>query len=85
MLAHARWPEWARARLRFVGDAPLHVILDAQSDWSGRVEPIAWTRSYGKGRVFVTVLGHDVESRKNPAFVRLVEQACSWAAAGSSD
>ncbi|MEW6983089.1 ThuA domain-containing protein [Colwelliaceae bacterium 6471] len=40
----------------------LTIIATAYSDkktWgSGDHEPIAWTTNYGKGRVFVTVLGH---------------------------
>lgn len=40
----------------------IEVLATAYSDkelWgSGEHEPIAWTNSYGKGRVFVTVLGH---------------------------
>lgn len=40
----------------------INVLATAYSDkklWgSGEHEPIAWTSSHGKGRVFVTVLGH---------------------------
>jgi uncharacterized protein len=42
----------------------IEILATSYSDkiqWgSGRHEPIAWTNSYGKGRVFVTVLGHVV-------------------------
>lgn len=40
----------------------IEILATAYSDkkmWgSGEHEPIAWTNAYGKGRVFVTVLGH---------------------------
>ena len=62
------------------GGAPIHVLLDAASLYSGRREPVAWSRSYGKGRVFVTLLGHDVRARKVPAFGRLIRQGSVWAA-----
>jgi type 1 glutamine amidotransferase len=65
---------------KLVGDAPIDVLLEADSDWSGRTEPIAWVRRYGEGRVFVTVLGHDVRSREIPAVRRLFRQGVEWAA-----
>ena len=62
------------------GEDPIHVLLDAHSDYSGRREPVAWTRAYGKGRVFVTILGHDLKSRDVPAFKTLLRQGTAWAA-----
>ena len=64
------------------GEDPIHVLLDAHSDYSGRREPIAWTRAYGKGRVFVTILGHDLKSREVPAFKTMLRQGTAWAAGG---
>jgi type 1 glutamine amidotransferase len=66
---------------KLVGDEDIHVLLRAHSSYSEKVEPVAWTRDYGKGRVFVTVLGHDAAARKNPAFEALVRQGTIWAAA----
>ena len=62
------------------GEDPIHGLLDAHSDYSGRREPVAWTRAYGKGRVFVTILGHDLKSREVPAFKTLLRQGTAWAA-----
>jgi type 1 glutamine amidotransferase/dienelactone hydrolase len=62
------------------GDAKIHVLLDAHSEYSKQREPIAWTREYGKGRVFVTVLGHDVKARTVPEVELLVRRATAWAA-----
>ena len=63
-----------------VGAEPIHVLLEAHSDTSGRREPIAWTRTYGEGRVFVSVLGHDVAARRNPAVQTLLRRGTRWAA-----
>jgi type 1 glutamine amidotransferase len=50
--------------------------------------PVAWTRIYGKGRVFHTVLGHrdfgpeKDDPLRNPDLGRLVVQGIDWVAAG---
>jgi nicotinamidase-related amidase/type 1 glutamine amidotransferase len=41
-------------------------------------EPVAWTNTYKKARVFYTSLGHPDDFR-NPAFVRLLGNAARWA------
>lgn len=56
------------------------MLASADSDWSGRTEPIAWTVTYGQGRVFVLVLGHDAASRRSDGFQRLFARGCEWAA-----
>ena len=45
----------------------------------GETYPIAWTRSYFKGRVFNTVLGHNGLSFQTPAVQRLVLNGIRWA------
>ena len=45
-------------------------------------EPMLWTLDYGKGRVFVTALGHDVEQVQTPAFVTTFVRGAEWAATG---
>jgi len=62
------------------GEGRIRVLLDAHSEYSGKREPVAWARSYGKGRVLVTVLGHDLKSREVPAFKALLRQGTAWAA-----
>lgn len=62
------------------GEDRIRVLLDAHSEYSGKREPVAWARSYGKGRVLVTVLGHDLKSREVPAFKALLRQGTAWAA-----
>lgn len=62
------------------GKHPIHVLLDAHSEYSGKSEPVVWSRAYGKGRVFVNVLGHDLKSRDAPAFKTLLRQGTAWVA-----
>lgn len=62
------------------GEHPIHVLLDAHSEYSDKREPVAWSRAYGKGRVYVTVLGHDLKSREAPAFKTLLRQGTAWVA-----
>ena len=42
--------------------------------------PVAWTKVYGKGQVFCTVLGHDERSWNNPGVQALCVQGIQWAA-----
>lgn len=42
-------------------------------------EPASWVQYYGKGRVFVTGLGHGVEAWSNPAFQEMMIRAMDWA------
>ena len=45
-------------------------------------EPMLWTTEYGKGRVFVTALGHDVEQVQTAAFTTTFTRGAEWAATG---
>lgn len=42
--------------------------------------PVAWTKSYGKGRVFYCSLGHSVDIIEQPATLELVTRGMLWAA-----
>jgi len=48
----------------------------------GLHQPVAWTVDYGKGRVFTTVLGHDVAAIQTPAFTTLFSRGAELAATG---
>lgn len=45
-------------------------------------EPMLWTVDYGKGRVFVTALGHDVDQVQTAAFGTTFARGAEWAATG---
>lgn len=64
------------------GDAEIQVLATADSDWSGKTEPIVFVKSYGKGRVLQNVLGHGVDAKQNPAYQQLLRRGVEWAATG---
>lgn len=47
---------------------------------AGLHQPVVWTVNYGEGRVFATVLGHDVPAMQTPAFTTLFSRGAEWAA-----
>lgn len=53
-------------------------VVAAQSKVAGRQEPLAWAHTYGKGRVFVTALGHGIVSIRSAG--ALFRRATTWAA-----
>jgi type 1 glutamine amidotransferase len=65
---------------KLVGDAPIEVLVEAYSNWSKKVEPLAWTLTYGQGRVFNIVYGHDARACRNPHFARMLRQGTEWVA-----
>ncbi len=56
---------------------------DAAWKGTGMNEPVAWTVPFGKGRVFVTVLGHHVIQTAAPDAAILLERGTEWAATGA--
>jgi type 1 glutamine amidotransferase len=57
-------------------DSKATVLLTGQ--WKQVREPVAWTRSFGKSRVFFTSLG-DAKDFQTPQFQRLLVNALAWA------
>ena len=53
----------------------LHAPLVHRSDGDF---PVAWTKSYGRGRVFYSTLGHAAESWDNPMLQSMYFQAIRW-------
>jgi len=49
---------------------------------TGRHEPALMAISYGKGRVFHTILGHHVKQIKEGSFVTTFQRGTEWAATG---
>ncbi len=50
-------------------------------DWIRGVRmPVAWTKPWGKGRVFYTALGHTVPALQQPDSQRLLDRGMAWAA-----
>ena len=55
---------------------------DPQNAGSGRDEPQLMVLSYGKGRVFHTTLGHDINALSSVGFVVTLQRGTEWAATG---
>lgn len=62
------------------GTEPIQVLATARSKVTNQDEPMAFVYSYGKGRVFQTVLGHDVPALRNPWTADLIRRGTLWAA-----
>jgi predicted dehydrogenase/type 1 glutamine amidotransferase len=57
-------------------DPSNHILLEVDHPLSERA--IAWTREYGKGRVFFMQLGHDSSAYGNPSYREIVRRAMLW-------
>jgi type 1 glutamine amidotransferase len=68
------------------GVEPLATIAHEGSDW-----PVAWTREYGRGRVFHTPLGHrdfgpdKHDPLREPRLCELVVRGLDWVVAPRSE
>jgi type 1 glutamine amidotransferase len=64
-----------------------HILATALDDTAiggtGKNEPILWTVAYGKGRVFHTALGHDLDALQEPGFVLTFLRGAEWAASAA--
>lgn len=66
----------------------LTVLTYAFSEISKHGEPMDWVKQYGKGRVYVTMLGHTWKGEANPNldnvnFQALLARGTEWAATGA--
>jgi type 1 glutamine amidotransferase len=70
--------DWRRSRVLLRLD-PTSVDL-TRADVHRRAYgwPLAWTRSYGKGRVFYTALGHNETVWRDPRYQRLLLNGIRW-------
>ncbi len=64
------------------GDEPIQVLVQADSDWSKKTEPIVFVREYGAGRSVHNALGHDHKALLNPTCRILIARSVEWAATG---
>jgi len=64
----------------------MHVLATTFSDpakgGTGRHEPMILTIDYGKGRVFHTPMGHDLEAMRCVGFITTLQRGTEWAATG---
>jgi uncharacterized protein len=62
------------------GDVPIRVLATAKSKVDNQDYPIAFVLNYGQGRVFHSVLGHDVQALENPPVAVMFRNAAAWTA-----
>jgi hypothetical protein len=55
---------------------------DPANKGTGREEPVLMVLTYGKGRIFHTVFGHDVTAMNCVGFVTTYQRGAEWAATG---
>lgn len=61
------------------------VIDGADMPWLAGVNmPSAWTRQWGRGRVFYCALGHSLDILEHPSMTTLLRRAIDWAARAKS-
>lgn len=63
----------------YVLDYDPRVNVLCSSLWQGCAVPVAWTKSWGKGRVFYLALGHHVEACQHEMFRLLLQRGAKWA------
>jgi type 1 glutamine amidotransferase/mono/diheme cytochrome c family protein len=62
------------------GDEPIEPLITAESKITHKAEPLAWTYSYGEGRVFQTLLGHSEKTYETFEPREMLRRAVAWAA-----
>jgi type 1 glutamine amidotransferase len=67
---------------KLLGEEKINILLEADSDWSKKTEPMAWTLEAGKGRVFCHTFGHDGKALDNDSIKKLTVRGVEWAATG---
>jgi type 1 glutamine amidotransferase len=61
-------------------DAKIKVVATARSKVDQKDYPMGFVLEYGKGRVFHSVLGHDVKAFGAEGVGELFRRACAWTA-----
>ncbi len=62
------------------GDQPIEPLIAARSKLTGQDEPLAWTYTYGKGRVFQTLLGHSEQTYATFEPCEMLRRSVAWCA-----
>lgn len=65
------------------GDTPIHVLVEADSDFSNVTEPLIFCMEYGNGRSIHNAFGHDYKAIKNPTMKKLICRSVEWVATGN--
>ena len=60
------------------GTTPIHVIAEAKSVVDEKMYPIAFVLECGEGRIFHSVLGHDLRALDAEEHVKMLRNAATW-------
>jgi type 1 glutamine amidotransferase len=60
----------------------IHLLATAYSKGTKAHEPMIWSIAYGKGRVFHTPMGHDVNGMRCVGFITTLARGVEWTATG---
>ena len=61
-------------------DPSNHVLATTTFEFNGCTMPVAWKRTWGKGRVFYSSLGHVAADFDVPEVLMIIERGMCWAA-----
>ncbi|OHB64582.1 MAG: hypothetical protein A2Y77_12850 [Planctomycetes bacterium RBG_13_62_9] len=64
------------------GNEDIHVLVQADSDWSKKTEPLIFVKNYGQGRVVHNAYGHDRKALMTPSVQKIIIRGTEWAATG---
>lgn len=67
---------------QYILDYDPRVTVLCSALWKGEASPVAWMKTWGKGRVFYLALGHDPKACRDEHFKRLFVRGAHWAATG---
>jgi type 1 glutamine amidotransferase len=65
------------------GTGKINVLVEADSDWSKKTEPLIFTLNYGKGRTVHNAFGHDGKALMTPSVQKIITRGVEWAATGT--
>ncbi len=64
------------------GNEDIHVLIQADSPWSKKTEPLIFVKNYGQGRVVHNAYGHDRKALMTPSVQKIIIRGTEWAATG---
>jgi uncharacterized protein len=64
------------------GTGEIEALVEADSTFSNKTEPLVFTLPYGAGRVAQNTFGHDAKAINDPNVTKLILRCVEWAATG---
>jgi len=70
---------------QYITDYDPRVNVLCSALWKGKAMPVAWTKSWGKGKIFYLALGHNPDSCEDENFATLLKRGALWAGTPQED